>query len=251
MAVEALMKTHPMAWYELVCMSRDQTYEISDSARKALASRGLLETNGVPHDIVREIVLATSEGEGPTLRFIPATTQEEAHDIPLQPSQRATRYNPTTLDDTKLYELTRRLTDIVFEYVEQTFKDQVETEKPYMEDRRKEAPNPFYNQTAQGFFLEFDGDIPICLWTPWGKWSFAGSCFGSYRPVMDELIRRFGATLHRDTFQAGPDAGVYGRVYALHRIDDTVLPKPIELEHTGFASYEVSKAAWQRLNKSA
>lgn len=68
------------------------------------------------------------------------------------------------LHDAALQQQARKIADIVFEY----FATGASHASPYLEDRRRETPNSFYNQTAQGFFLELYYGLPSKLWTPWG-----------------------------------------------------------------------------------
>jgi hypothetical protein len=43
--------------------------------------------------------------------------------------------------------------------------------------------------------------------------------------------------------------GEFGQVYALHKVDETPLPDPVELDNAAYASYEDSVAALEELTK--
>ncbi len=147
------------------------------------------------------------------------------------------------LNNISLYALTRKVADIIFEYTAETYVG----DKPTMEDRRNQEVNPYYNQT-DGLFLELYYGMPSRLWTPWGRWSFGGSGFSSWKKIIPEIIKRFEMTIHQAEIQS--NMGVFGPVYALHKVDDTPLPDPIELDRVCYASYEEMKKAWEELTNT-
>lgn len=56
--------------YDLAMFCRDSSYHMSEANKKALQDLGLLEGNGSPHDIVKDIVLSALQGEGLGMRLV-------------------------------------------------------------------------------------------------------------------------------------------------------------------------------------
>lgn len=117
----------------------------------------------------------------------------------------------------------RKIADIIFTYAH-TEAGRSDISSPWLEDRRKELVNCYYNKTKSGYFLELYYEQPGYLWTPEGTWNFAGSGSGSWDKIMPEVLARFDAEeilAHYTT-----EMGEYGPVYALHSIDGEPLPTP-------------------------
>jgi hypothetical protein len=150
------------------------------------------------------------------------------------------------LYDAEFYALMRKVADIILGYTTSKVGDP-DRDKPWVEDWRNETVNPFYNQTADGIYLELYYGMPSRLWTPWGKWKFIGSGSGSWENITPSLLERFGATLHLPL--RTDKMGEFGPVYELHKVDDTPLPDPIRLNHTSYDSYEKLKVAWGELTR--
>jgi len=65
------------------------------------------------------------------------------------------------------YCMARRVADIVF--------DVIKNEKGvFFDDRRNDPVNPRYDRTDGGLLLEFIGDAPNAIHTPWGRWCIHG-----------------------------------------------------------------------------
>ncbi len=189
--------------------------------------------------MTRLIVLAAAEGEGFDLILV----------SPIREGQENTKHaseKVRNLRDSAFYALTRKVADIIFEYVT-TVPGDSSRDKPYKEDRRKEGANPYYNQTSEGLYLELYYGTPSSLWTPWGKWNFGGSGGGSWNSILPSLIERFGATLYQPLRRS--KMGEFGPVYALHKVDDTPLPDPVELKNSAYVSYKDLNAVWEELTK--
>jgi hypothetical protein len=256
LSLKTLAEQNPIALYELVEISRDPQHKLFGNTGDVLRKFNLIEADGQPHDATRLIVLAAverEEGDGLT-----ATKDEETLELkvtgfrlvsPVRKEQEAKeRASSKTRDlrDVAFYALTRKVADIIFEYATSRVGDS-NSDKPWMEDRRKEGVNPFYNQTADGLYLELYYGMPSSLWTPWGKWGFGGSGSGSWENILPSLLERFGATLHQPLRTS--KMGEFGPVYALHKVDDKPLPDSVELDNSAYASYEDSKTAWEELAK--
>jgi hypothetical protein len=69
MSVEMLMYSNPIAFYELVQLSRDRNHSLFGNTYDVLLDLGLVQGNGQPHDAIRQIVLAHTRGDGPELEF--------------------------------------------------------------------------------------------------------------------------------------------------------------------------------------
>lgn len=240
LALETLVKKNPIALYELVQISRNPKHKLFGNTGDILRDLALIETNGQPCDATRLIVLAATEGEGLALKLVQPIHKEYEEQAKSQRAFSKIR----SLCDAEFYQLTRKVADIIFTLIE------AETSDPNgyrsnMEDRRNERANPFYNQTADGLFLELYYGMPSSLWTPWGKWDFGGSGGGCWNTLLPLILERFGATLHQPLRRSS--MGEFGPVYALHKVSDTPLPNPIELDNAAYASYEDSRAAWEEL----
>ncbi len=146
----------------------------------------------------------------------------------------------------ELYAMTRKAADIIFEYAT-TRADDMNSEKPWIEDRRKDNPNPFLNQTAYGLYLELYYGTPYSLWTPWGEWNFAGPGSDSWENILPSIIRRFAARLHHPLILN--ETGEYGPVYELRKVENKMLPRPLELDKSIYASYEEAKNAWEEMTR--
>lgn len=63
-----------LALYDLVSKCRDRNYQFFGNNEELLIQRGLVERSGHVHDSVRNIVLASVEGDGMDMRLVnPAT----------------------------------------------------------------------------------------------------------------------------------------------------------------------------------
>lgn len=236
-SLEELIKKDPigLVFYDLVMLCRNPNYKLFGNAEEVLRERNLIETDGQPHDLVRSIVLAATEGEGLEMKLVSPLA-------PSQPKPTKAQVTKRTADlyDFDLYMAARKVTDLVFEHARESLR-----KGEFLKDRRSEGANPFYNQTANGFFLEFYYGKPGSLWTPWGKWSFTGSSSGGVG--IGSLLQDLEATLYEP--ERTSNLGTFGPVYAIHKIDKIVLPDPVELDPSAYSSYEESKTAWEELTK--
>lgn len=144
-----------------------------------------------------------------------------------------------SLQNFERYLHARRVADLIFEYVSPEWRV---TNRPYQADRRDERTISVYNQTRRGFFLEAYYGALNRLWTPWGEYGFGGSGSGSWEEVTPQILERLGATLYQP--EEYREWGVVGPVYALHRIDDVVLPDPAEQPRSAYRTYEEVRKTW-------
>lgn len=63
-ALRTLMAEHPVALYEAVMVARDKTHEPFGNTGEALRGFGFLDSAGKMHDAIRDIILASAEGDG-------------------------------------------------------------------------------------------------------------------------------------------------------------------------------------------
>lgn len=237
-SLESLLESYPIAFYELVMLCRDSNHELFGNTDEILRVHGLIEADDQPHDIIRLVVLASVDGEGLDLKLVSPLAE-------IQAQKKVVKQKVADLYDFDLYQAARRVADVIFEYIDPRFDPK--SDKPWKDDRRREEVNPYHHQTANGLFLEFYYGSPSSLRTPWGEWHFSGSGSGSWEKITPELLKRFGATLHEP--ERTSQMGVFGPVYALHKVDEVTLPEPTELDPLAYASYDEAKEAWEELTK--
>jgi hypothetical protein len=139
----------------------------------------------------------------------------------------------------------RKIADLSYEFASPSVK-----KEPWLGDRRDEGVNPFYNQTETGLFLEMYYGIPGKIWTPWGCWGCWGSGTGWDKKMTEAFLERLGATMYQqERYVEGACGGVIGPVYAVHRVDDMLLPDPVVRNRKKYLSYEQAKEEWGRLTR--
>lgn len=142
------------------------------------------------------------------------------------------------LNDFERYLQVRRIGDIVHYYIDQDRENDI-----HMGDRREEEPNPYYNQTHRGFYLEFYYGMPSKLWTPWGEKAIGGSGGGgSFEQASAKILEALGAKLVVPGIQY--DYGYKGPIYSLHTLDGVDLPEPVQRPRSQFREYKDVKQAW-------
>jgi hypothetical protein len=57
------LEDQPIAFYEMACVCRDREHVPFGNTGEILRSRGLLESSGQPHEVVRDVVLSAVTGE--------------------------------------------------------------------------------------------------------------------------------------------------------------------------------------------
>lgn len=231
MSLKSLMQKRPIALYELVMLCRDPKHELFGNAGDILKELNLIEGDGRPHDDVRQIVLASTEGEGMDMHLVSPLAEETSE------NPKATE-KTADIHDLALFIQMRKIADIIFDTM-------AANPKVRMEDERSESANPYYNQTANGFFLEFYYGKPSSLWTPWGKYSIKGSSSGECDKEILIILDRLGAEVHEEGRQES--IGYIGPVYSLHKIDGVDLPEPVILNNKAYSSYNEINESWAKL----
>ncbi len=232
LTLQELLKKQPIAFIELVSLARNPKHELFADTGDILKDLKLIESDmSIPKD-VRLVILAASEGEGLGLRLV-SPVKEKCEQISKE-TQRL-----CSLDDAECFALAHEVANCIFEQLTKALNEEC------FSDRRRQPANPYYNQTASGFFLELYYGGPSKLWTPWGSWKVVSGICGTaedVEDVVDMLIKRFGATVHISETEG------FGPVYALHAIDSKALPRPLELSKSAYASYEEAVDAWRKLS---
>ena len=235
----ALFSTSPIMAYELVMLCRNPKHELFGLIGALLRVQSLVEardtSNGTAYyvrDQVRDIILASVEGEGMDMHLVNPIGVQTA-----EPQCSVVITKTANLMDYKLYCAARRVANLIC--------DAASRHKLWFADQRSQGSNPFYNQTANGLFLEFYYGGPSSLWTPWGKYSFRGSSSGNWDKMWEELSGLLGAALYKP--EQNTEMGCFGPVFALHKLEGGVLPEPIELAKTHFDPYEKVKNAWDEM----
>lgn len=63
-SLRGLIKTNPIAFYELVTRCRDEKHKLFGNTEEVLMGSGLIQKPGEIHDSVRNIVLSAAKGDG-------------------------------------------------------------------------------------------------------------------------------------------------------------------------------------------
>jgi hypothetical protein len=69
-SVEILIEENPMAFYELVSICRDPDHRLFGNTAKVLQDLNLLQPNGKPHDVTRDVVLHHVTGDGLNMALV-------------------------------------------------------------------------------------------------------------------------------------------------------------------------------------
>ena len=151
-----------------------------------------------------------------------------------------------TEDDCTLFRQIRQIANIVYEYA--TPNQKKNNDIPWLQDRRNESVNPFYNQTSSGLFLELYYGQPGFLHTPWGKWNCWGSgssTGGDWEERLPLILKRLGAIEYLPEIQT--QMGCFGPVYKLTSLDGITLPEAIVRNPEEYLPYEEANAIWKEL----
>jgi hypothetical protein len=154
------------------------------------------------------------------------------------------------LHNFKTYLQVRRVADFFFTYLDTDVHGT--GKKPRVVDMRQQGPRreqwrQSLGQTHQGILVELSYDnIPHALYTPWGKWEIARRYSGQLTDdERDGLLKRLGATLFAEAVLT--EVGYFGRVYALHRLGEEVLPNPVARPPA--RDFKPLSEAWKQMTK--
>lgn len=113
--------------------------------------------------------------------------------------------------------------------------------KEYSAKHPKQEPNiqdgfsPYDNQTHRGFFLEGYYGLLDSLHTPWGKYRFNDDRI-SFEEISNKLLIRLGATV--SVPEINTKTGLFGPVFAIHKVGDIELPDPAKRPASTYRQYE-------------
>lgn len=145
--------------------------------------------------------------------------------------------------DYTTYKAVRALADLVFAefYKAGGSSDPASRAEAWLEDRRNESVNPFYDQTENGLVLELYYGLPSKIHTPWGGWSFTGS--GSsprdwFEDLVQTITEQTQATVHC------PSMGRHGPWFALGKIGDYQCGPAVPREIAAYLPYESARDIW-------
>ncbi len=169
-------------------------------------------------------------------------TMDNVHQIQKEKRARAKAAAPRPTingDPLVIYTAMRRVADLAYQF----YTADAGGRGYWLDDRRNESVNAFYNQTTGGLFLEQYYGIPGSIWTPWGKWG----CWGSGGGCGDQTLKAFMAAIG-DVVEFEPirhtKMGSVGPIYAILRVGDIELPKPELREHASYFEYEEANRLW-------
>lgn len=69
MSIERLMRTNPIAFYELVMKCRVPAHQFFGNTRQVLMDFALVSLNGDVHDSLRNVVLSSVSGDGLNMKL--------------------------------------------------------------------------------------------------------------------------------------------------------------------------------------
>ena len=221
MSLKKLLSNDPIGFYELVALCRDESHKLFGNYAASLGDLALI-SDGRPTDLIKMIVLESTEGEGLDLKLVSPYAQQQKNGCNL--------VKVCDIYDSELFKLMHKVADIVFEYCIDYYAEGPDNTTsvgervlPWKEDWRKTRKCNPYNEQTNGLFLEFYYGTPSSLWTPWGIWKFCGSGSGSWnieaepgKSLINKILERTGAVI----FAAEQEVsmGCFGPVYGLHRV---------------------------------
>lgn len=144
-----------------------------------------------------------------------------------------------TSQEFHLYSATRKLADLIFQSATTINQN---PDAPFLlsfwtDWRTSKKVNPRYDRTDGGLLLEFYGDMPIAIRTPWGRWNFVGNKTVTWkkdeRPLSTEdQVNLVYATLVRTLYEQidieyDPELSTknrFGHVYKVRTISSMQLP---------------------------
>lgn len=151
------------------------------------------------------------------------------------------------MTDEELFDLAQKVSLIPYAYASGNSGG---NSKLWLEDRRRESVNPYYNQTESGLFLEVYYGIPGHIWTPWGQWNCWGSGSGLGRhwdDAMSKILNILGAVMYKPLKRNY--IGDFGPVYKITSVCGIKLPPAVVRHPDSFLEYEVAKETWSKLSK--
>lgn len=142
----------------------------------------------------------------------------------------------------ELYVATRRIGDIVHE-VAREISHKADT--LYIEDRRRENVNPYYNQSETGLFLDFSYGVVHSVWTPWGEWVFRGNTMSdgeTQRRLTKGVMEKLETTEYRP--QINNEQGSFGPTYGVLKVEGVRLPQPVIRPSNAYLTRDAAHKTW-------
>lgn len=115
-----------------------------------------------------------------------------------------------------------------------------------------EGPNPGFNQTESGLFLEEYYETPSKIYTNIGCWNILGStsCKDNgqgWKNIINILKHSLNLELHKEIVIN--DLGCFGPVWKIKSFNGFQLDEPILKEYTKYINYRESKDIFKNFNK--
>lgn len=242
LSLRTLLESEPIAFFELTSLAQDPQHTLFGRSAQILQTHGLLDTTGQLHDAVRQIVLASTKGEGLDL------TLRAFADVIGPPAATHAAAPTTTAPMTD-----QQKRDLIAHclHIAEIFDEELAGVALDPEAYRRGGVNGFYQRTTSGLYLEFSYGTPNKIWTPWGYWLFVGSTgYNStdeqLRAQLASFMARLSVELH-SPLQSGK-FGEYGPVYKVLAVDGAQLPPPGDvLPNATLDEHHTAQAEWARL----
>lgn len=145
--------------------------------------------------------------------------------------------------DLALLETTYQIGRFIQSFVTEDFKDG--SGKPYSDysGHFRVGPNPFYNQTKQGLFLEEYYGMPSKIHTPYGNWSILGCGSGDWEKVIEAIKEPLGLVLIQARKQT--TLGEVGPYWAITKWKELKIDMPVLRERLEYIPYDKVKEVWK------
>lgn len=120
----------------------------------------------------------------------------------------------------------------------------------WLEDRRYQSVNPFYNQMASGLVLELYYGLPAQIHTPWGEWAITGSGSSSgdwfwFDRLVETIAKQTDATLAQA--ERIDDMGHHGPWFAIGCVGDYKCGPSVTRKPSDYLTYEAARDAWEAM----
>lgn len=126
--------------------------------------------------------------------------------------------------------------------------------KPQMlcsEETLIEDPNPYYNQTKQGLFLEVSmGNIPKKIHTPCGSLRIMASSSGDWTKVFSDLKESLGLKLIEESWR-DKSGNCHPSLWAITKWEGKMLEEPVYRKRDEYISAEIAEKEWNEIKKIA
>ncbi len=181
----------------------------------------------------QRLLAETLEGGGELLQLLWGTGFERINDETEDTTE------SITFSEQEYFDTAHEIAKYIIDFIENN--ENIHTS---WNNNLSESPNPFYNQTKSGFFLEYSYSTPSNLWTPWGKWKLTSNWVATSGKVdLSKMLEGLWATLFIE--EGSNKMGSYGPVYKLTQFNGQPLPKPTEKTKEEYTPYKDIKESWK------